>query len=374
LRESKPNNNTSSRVRLEINLKAIRSNFNLIRSSVSPANVMVVLKADAYGLGIVPISKALCDFGAARIGVAEVKEAVSIRKLGVPIQVLGSLQRDEVPTAVKMNLVCPVTDYTSAVLISQEAKRQKKKIRIHFLIDTGMGRLGIPYQIAVEVIRKIQALPNLELEGMYSHFSNANNPRHPKSKQQLNLFKNIIKELKDINFSIVHMSNSDAINNLPESYFNMVRTGINLYGVFDLDGKQVYNLKPTLSLKTSLIAKRKLPAGSTIGYGCTHTLFKDTLVGTIPAGYADGIPLTASNSANVLVGTTECPVIGRVSMDYTTIDLSKRPNARVGDSVTIFGKSGNKEITVEDWARIKQTHPYDIICSLGNRVERVYKN
>jgi len=152
-----------------------------------------------------------------------------------------------------------------------------------------------------------------------------------------------------------------------------VRTGINLYGVFDLSGLRTYRLSPTLTLKTALLARRRLPAGYTIGYGATHTLFRDTWVGTVPAGYADGVPLAASNSGEVLIRGKACPIIGRISMDYLTVNLNGCPDARVGDEVVLVGRSGKREITIEDWARIKQTHPYEIICSLGKRVERVYR-
>jgi alanine racemase len=364
-----------SRVRLEVDLKAVRQNFSRIARAVRPAKVMVVLKANAYGLGIDPIAETLCRAGAFRIGVAEIKEAASVvKKLKIPVQILGSLLKSEIPEAVHSGLICPITDYETAQQLSKEAVRQGKRISVHFLIDTGMGRLGIPWFTAAEVIRKSALLPNLRFEGIYTHFANANNPSHPKTREQLSLFNGLLQELSEFNFPLIHAANSDAINNFPPAYFSMVRTGINLYGVFDLQGRRAYNLKPTLALKTRLIAKRELPAGSTIGYGCTYTLFRNTLVGTIPAGYADGIPMSASNSAQVLIGSRECPIIGRVSMDYTTVDLSSHPKARLGDTVTIFGRSGSKEITVEDWAKNKQSHPYDIICSLGNRVERIYKS
>ncbi|MBF0432283.1 MAG: alanine racemase [Fibrobacteria bacterium] len=365
----------SPRVWLEVDLSAIRSNFRQIEKHVKPASVMVVLKANAYGLGIEPIAKALAKAGVARIGVAEVREAEPlIKSLNIPIHVLGGLTKPEIPAAVALGIICPVTSYETALAYSKEAGRQHKQAKVHYLIDTGMGRLGIPANQAVKIIRRAKKLPNMVSEGIYSHFSNANNPHHPKSKEQLALFKDILSQFNKEPFAVVHMANSDAINNFRPSFFNMVRTGINLYGVFDLEGRRACKLRPTLALKSCLIAKRILPAGHTIGYGCTHVLFKDTLVGTVPAGYADGIPMSASNSASVLIGGIMCPVIGRVSMDYITVDLSANPHARLGTTVVIVGKSGKKEITVEDWARIKQSHPYDIICSLGNRVARVYLN
>jgi alanine racemase len=275
---------------------------------------------------------------------------------------------------VKHGIVCPVSDEAIAVALSRESVRQRKKTTVHIKIDTGMGRLGLPHEDARAAVNRIAKLPGLKLEGLCTHFANANLPRHGKTREQIAIFRALLKRLEadGLTFPLVHMANSDGINNFPEAWFDLVRTGINLYGVFDLQGIRAYHLAPSLTLKSTLLQRRLLPAGSTIGYGGTHALFKDTWVGTIPAGYADGVPLAASNSGRVLIRGKECPIIGRVSMDYITVDLSACPAARVGDEVVLVGRSGRKEFTIEDWARIKQTHPYDIICSLGQRVERVY--
>ena len=366
----------SSRVQLEVNLQAIRRNFLQIHKTVKPAQVMAVLKANAYGLGAVAVAEALVEAGADRLGVAELKEAAQLAKrFGVPVQIIGGLLASEIPTCVRLGVVCPLPDLETTKAVSREAKKQGRRAKVHIKIDTGMGRLGLPHFRAFQDILQIRKLPGLILEGIYSHFPNANNPMHSKSKEQIGLFHGLLADLKreGLVFPLVHMANSDGINNFPEAYFNLVRTGINLYGVFDLSGLRSYKLSPSLSLKTTLIAKRRLPAGFTIGYGCTHTLFKDTWVGTVPAGYADGVPLAASNSGQVLIRGKACPIIGRVSMDYLTVDLNGCPASKVGDPVILVGKSGREEITIEDWARIKQTHPYEIICSLGNRVERVYR-
>lgn len=365
-----------SRVRLEVDLDSIRRNFKQIRKSVQPAQVMAVLKANAYGLGALPVAKALVEAGVDRIGVAEVKEAAELAGhfRGIPIQIVGGILASEIPLCVRLGVVCPVTDVDIAKALSLEARKQRRKVRIHIKVDTGMGRLGLPHFEALGAIRSILRLPGLEAEGIYSHFSNANNPQHGKTREQIALFRALLADLEAEGhaFPLVHMANSDGINNFPSAYFNLVRTGINLYGVFDLEGLRSMHLKPSLSLKTSLIARRRLPAGYTIGYGCTHTLFQDTWVGTVPAGYADGVPLAASNSGQVIIRGRACDIIGRVSMDYLTVDLTPCPSARVGDPVILVGRSGKREITIEDWARVKQTHPYDIICGLGNRVERVY--
>lgn len=376
---SQPDLKALSRVRLEVHLESIRRNFAQIRKTVKPAQVMAVLKANAYGLGSYHIAEALVQAGVDRLGVAELKEAAHLVKLArhskVPIQIIGGLLASEIADCVRLGVVCPVSDLAMATLISKAAKKQGRKAKVHIKVDTGMGRLGIPYFQAYRDIRKILELPSLVFEGIYSHFPNANNPMNAKSKEQLSLFTGLLEDLgkEGIGFPLVHMANSDGINNFPAAYFNLVRTGINLYGVFDLGGRRTYHLQPSLSLKTTLLAKRRLPAGFTIGYGCTHTLFRDTWVGTVPAGYADGVPLAASNSGKVLIRGKACDIIGRVSMDYLTVDLNGCPASKVGDPVVLVGKSGREEITIEDWARVKQTHPYDIICSLGNRVERVYR-
>ena len=364
-----------SRIWLEIQLGAIRRNFQRIQKTVRPAVVMAVLKADAYGLGAIPIAEALAEAGAARFGVAGLREAVTLRRrFSLPVQILSGLLESEIPECVKRGIICPVPDLRTAQLLSKEAVRQRRKVTVHIKVDTGMGRLGIPHFDARKTIERILKLPGLEFEGIFSHFANANHPQLVKTREQIALFENLLRDLeaKGCLFPMVHLANSDGINNFPESYFNMVRTGINLYGVFDLLGFRAYRLSPSLSLKSELMERRLLPAGFTIGYGGTHTLSCDTWVGTIPAGYADGVPLAASNSGHVLIRGKACPIIGRVSMDYLTVDLTPCPKARVGDVVVFVGKSGKREITIEDWARIKQTHPYDIICSLGPRVERVY--
>jgi len=362
-----------SRVWLEIDTRRIIKNFNSIRKSTGCIPIMTVLKANAYGLGAKTLAPVLAQAGADRIGVAELKEAASIiNKVTVPVQIIGGILENEIADAVKMNLVLPAGNIDIAKKISKVSVLQGCRTRVHILIDTGMGRLGFLPEDAPHAVRTIAALPGVSIEGIYSHYANANDRKHPKTREQTAVFLKVLASLPEIQFPIIHIANSDAMNNFPDTYFNMVRTGINLYGVFDLQGLHRYSLLPTLSLKTRLIDNRILPKGSTVGYGCTHTLKKDTPVGTISAGYADGIPLAASNSGKVIINDIYCQIIGRVSMDYTTVDLSLCPDVKPGTIVTIMGSSKSKKITVEDNARIKNTHPYDIICSLGSRVERVY--
>ena len=366
-----------SRVSLDIDLNVLRRNFARISDRVSPCSVMAVLKANAYGLGVRPIAEALADAGASRFGVAEVNEGIELQPVGLPTQVLGAILPDEIESAVAAGLTLPISDQAMAAHISREAILQDKTVRAHFLIDTGMGRLGIPVSEAREVILACMRLGGIEFEGIYSHFPMAYSGDEPYTRAQIQSFKDLLHGLaaEGVTFKIVHIANSDAINNVPEGFaapFNEVRTGINLYGAFDTRGKRALELESVLTLRTSLASVRALPAGMSIGYGCTYTLDQDTRIGTIPAGYADGLPLALSNNGHVLVQGKPCPVLGRVSMDYTTIDLSAAPDAQVGADVICLGNFQNQTLCVEDWARIKGTHSYDIICSIGHRVERRY--
>lgn len=362
------------RVCLEIDLDILRANYRRIAGAVAPLSVMPVLKANAYGLGVRPIAKALAEAGAHSFGVAEVREALALHDLGLPIQVLGGLLAEEIPIVVSEGIIAPITDLATAELLSEEAGRQGRSVQCHFLIDTGMGRLGIPFQQAETVITQATRLPHLEPCGIYSHFPFAYGD-YPFTYDQLADFKRLIAILQaqGITFQWRHLANSDGINNIPESYhapFNLVRTGINLYGVFDLQGRETLDLAPVLSLRTRLIQVRELAKGSTIGYGRTYTLKRNLRVGTISIGYADGLPLAMSNSGYVLIHGKQCPILGRVSMDYTTVSLENVPQATVGDTVTCLGDG----ITVGDWAHAKKSIPYEVICSIGNRVERRYLN
>lgn len=366
-----------SRVRLEISLNKLKTNFRNIRESVAPCSVLAILKANAYGLGVMSIARALKEAGATGFGVAEINEAIQLADCGLPVQILGNILPSEIPVAVSNGIICPINDLKSAQAISREAVKQQKTVECHFKIDTGMGRLGMLVKNAYEEIVEIVKLPNLKCEGIYSHFPMAYQGGDDYTRGQINAFIELLNKLKaaGINLSKIHMANSDAINNFPETCtapFTHVRTGLNLYGLFDSQGRRSMNLEPVLELKTRLAAVRKLPAGSTIGYGRTYRLMQDTLVGTIAAGYADGLPLALSNRGYVLIRGHLCPVLGRVSMDYTTVSLDCVPDAQCGDEVVCIGRQGEGMIPAEHWSQLKGTHVYELLCSFGSRVERVY--
>ncbi len=278
----------------------------------------------------------------------------------------------------KHGIILGITDIEQAKRINAEAAKQGKVHECHFKIDTGMGRLGILYMDAPKVILEAVKLPNLKCCGIYSHFPIAYKGSEM-AEIQIARFTKILDEVwqHGVRFEKIHIANSDAINNVPAAChfpFNYVRTGINIHGSFDNEGQRNMNLKSVLTLKTRLVSIRRLPKGYTIGYGCTCKLVKDTLEGTIAAGYADGLPLALSNRGYVLIKGRLCPVIGRISMDYTTVSLENfsEDELALGDEVVCLGGEGDNAITVENWSQLKGTHPYDIICSFGSRVERIY--
>ncbi len=384
--------NIKRRVTVEIDLDALVRNYRRIVAHVRPMKVLCVLKANAYGLGVGAYAKALADAGCREFGVAEPYEALELMKVlgvgrprrgkapadGVSVQILSSVLPDEIAPMVKAGVVLPITDFEEAKLVSDAAVKAKTTARVHFKLDTGMGRLGILARDALETIRAVKRLPALDCEGIFSHCPMAYEPKDPFTPRQIELFKSILSaaEREGIRFKKVHMAASDAINNFPETAkkpFTMVRTGINLHGSFDPNGRRALKVEPVLTLRTRVAQVRELPAGTTLGYGRTWCLAERAKIATISAGYADGLPLALTNRGFVFIGGRRCRIVGRISMDYTTVDVTDVPSVKPGDEVICFGRCGKDSITPDDWAALKGTHAYDIICSLGTRVQRVVR-
>ncbi|MBR4654559.1 MAG: alanine racemase [Kiritimatiellae bacterium] len=367
------------RVWVEIDLGKLRENYARISAAVKPARVLCVLKANAYGLGVMPYARALGETDCAGFGIAEPFEALQLAECGRPVQILSSILPDEIEPMVAAGVALPVIDLATARRIDAAARRLKTIAKVHFKIDTGMGRLGILASDAPRVIREVKRLRNLDCEGIFSHCPMAYDPSSPFTQDQIDLFIAILKDVAKagIRFKKVHIAASDAINNFPRAArrpFTQVRTGINLHGSFDPNGKRALQVESVLTLKTRVAQVRDLPPGTTLGYGRTWCLAKRTRVATISAGYADGLPLALTNRGHVLIKGRPCPVIGRISMDYTTVDASHVPDIAPGDEVICLGGRGPHAVTPDDWGALKGTHAYEIICSLGNRVERTYRD
>ncbi len=365
------------RVVLTVNLSALTENYRALCGCVAPCTVMPVLKANAYGLGVHPIAKALVAAGAPRIAVAEPFEALELASLGVPIQILSGILPDEIAPMLEQGVTLPVVSLEAARAISAEATRLNRTAKVHLKLDTGMGRAGVLWHEAAALLPTLRDLPHLELEGLFTHFPLGYESGGDFTREQLARFKTVLTaaEALGIHFKWIHAANSDAINNAPETCtapFNLVRSGINLHGAFDAAGSLRVPLQPVLTMTTRLAQIRELPASTPIGYGHTFRTNRAMRIGTVCAGYADGLPLALSNRGHVLIRGVAVPIVGRISMDYLTVDLDALPEAQVGETVTLLGCDGDAEIPVQAWANLKGTHAYDIICSIGNRVQRCY--
>lgn len=372
---------TFSRIKLEINTAKLAKNFRRVQQRVAPCRILSVLKANAYGTGANVMGPLAVRCGADRIGVADLREALAMLEAvngAVPVQILGVVTPDELPEAVKSDIVLPVNGMDMAQAISEEARRQNKQVTVHLILDTGMGRFGFLPGSYLDEIRNIARLPNLYLDGLYSHFPCAGIPGEAGTIAQIQLFKDQYQTLAEsgLDFAYRHIAASDGIlcqKSASNEPFNLVRLGLCWYGMCRNPGEVEIGLEPALRLTTVVGAVRELPEGFTVGYNRTVKLEKKTAVATICAGYADGLPLAMSNCGRVLINGASCPILGRISMDYTMVDVSNVPGRVAwGTPVTLLGGDGAEYISSAEYAKFKNTHIHDILCALGNRVERVY--
>lgn len=364
---------SAARVLYKINLAQLKENFAFLQKCAKKCRLMPVLKYDAYGMGAEQIGSALKDAGAFRFAAATCSEAVDMKKIGLDIQILGLLPPWEIPDAVREDFICPIDNMDTAEMLSREAVRQNKTVRIAIKLDTGMGRLGFQENIAAQAIADIVKLPGLVPDSLFSHFCTAAQPDMFFAELQLKRFLDIKSRLdsKGITFPFYHHAAGDAIVKIPRATddpFNAARPGGMMYGDnFDDNCRQI------VELTASVGEVRLLPPGASSGYYRLFIASKPTKTAVLTAGYADGIPLALSNGAGrVIINGEYCPILGRISMDYTIVDVSHLKNIAPGDEVVLLGKRGDKEISVQQWGKAKQTHGHDIWCAIGHRAVKVY--
>jgi len=363
----------------EIDLGALRHNYNQIRRLVGRnVKIMAVVKANAYGHGLIEVSKTLAKMGVDYLGVATIDEALLLRKrrLTTPILVLGSVLPGEVDAALKNNISLTLANRELLSSIDKKAKFLKTACRVHIKIDTGMGRIGAWHEDEAELlIDKTASSKFIEVEGVYTHFSAAARDK-VYTAYQIESFECLIGKLLNRSFNIPyrHAANSIATVNLKRSHLNLVRPGLIIYGMYPKKGfKRFINLKPVLSLKTKIVYLKDVPPGRSISYGRTYLTQQKTKIATLPIGYADGYGRILSNKAEVLVRGEKAPVAGKVTMDQTMIDVGHIKDVKIGDEVVLIGRQGDNEITTERLARLAGTIPYEIVCSITDRVPRIYK-
>lgn len=365
----------------EVDLEAIRENIRQIRRFTARGGkapeIMAVVKAEAYGHGAVATARAALEAGATRLGVAMPEEGILLREAGIdcPILVFTPLLPDQAEAFLEYGLTPTIAGEGGARALSAATGRHGRKARVHIKVDTGMGRVGVPPAEAPGLARKVAALPNLEVEGVYSHFATADEADLSFAYHQLDLFKEVLKNLEEagVKIPLRHIANSGAIINLPESYFDLVRPGIIIYGLYPSEEtpRDRLPLKPALSLKARVIQVKRVPPGTGISYGQIYHTQKATNIVTLPLGYADGWSRLLSGKARVLLKGKSFPLVGRVCMDQCMADVGDL-EVEPGEEAVLIGRQGEEEISADEVAGLLGTINYEVVCMLSDRVPRVW--
>ena len=364
-----------------IDLDAIAHNLTELKKKIKKGVLsLAIVKADAYGHGAVGVAKAIQD-EVDYFGIAELGEAVELREAGVnkPILVLSYTSPHQYETLVKYELTQTIFNYDDAVALSRAAVKLKKIARVHIAVDTGMSRIGFFCNAeSVETVKRINDLPNIYIEGIFSHYACADCVERETTNKQTQVFKSFISQLENrgMYIPIKHLCNSAGILSVDEQ-FDMVRLGIVMYGLYPdecvNDGS--VNLKPAMKIVSHVSHVKEVPAGSGVSYGHTYFTDKPTRIATVCIGYADGYSRSLSNKGRVLINGEYAPVIGRVCMDQLMVDVTSLADVSVGDEVVVLGTDGKSAITAEDIARLTDTINYEVVCQFQKRVTILhYKN
>lgn len=382
-RELQEKMNSYQRVWAEVDLDAIRENMMHMKENIAPeTKILAVIKTDGYGHGGVPIAQMLEEmdfiFGYAA---ATYEEAHVLREAGMekPILILGytfpycyeELIREEIrPAVYRRDTVEELAAATAKV---------GKKAKVHIKVDTGMGRIGItPDDEGIEFVRFVMEHPELEVEGIFTHFAKSDEADKTSANHQLELFRNFIHRIQSelgLDIPVKHCSNSAAILEMPQANMDMVRAGITTYGLYPSEEvrKDIVPLRAAMSLYSHIIYCKTIHAGQSVSYGGLFTAKKDTRVATIPVGYGDGYPRSLSGKGYVLIHGKKAPILGRVCMDQFMVDVSEIPEAMEGDRVTLLGADGQERITAEELGELSGRFNYEFVCVLGKRIPRVYR-
>jgi alanine racemase len=377
----------------EINLKAFKHNLQNLKTILEPATglgsgIMAVIKADAYGHGALPCAQAAVDSGVGYLGAGIIEEGIELRENGItdPILILGSIFPDEVADLVRHDLATILCTPHLAQALAKEAEKQGKIINVHIKVDTGMNRLGVLPENLLPLVETISKLPTLKLEALSTHFSSADDEDTSITTQQIKLFQKTLIDLQKAGITmppLTHLANTSALFRFPESRSKMVRPGLILYGalpspILNSVVEEIYqkeslqNFQPVMQWKSKIILLKSVQKGQPLSYSRKHFTQRDSLIATLPIGYADGLHRNLSNNMEVLIKGKRAPQVGTICMDMILIDVTEVPDVQMGDEVVIFGKQGEEEISVEELAEKSNTIPYEILCNVGKRVPRIY--
>lgn len=359
----------------EVNLPRLEHNLAAIKQKVAPAKVMLVVKANAYGHGLVEVSKALAgktDY----VGVAVLEEGILLRELGItaPIIVLGGIWRDQIARYLQYNLTLTASSVERMEQIDAIAGQMGVKAKVHLKIDTGMERIGVHYYSANHLQEAALKCKHVEVEGIFSHFANADSPDLTHARLQLERFNEVLRfyERNSLPMPMRHIANSAAVLQLPESCLDMVRPGIMLYGVYPSpEVRHTVKVKPALAWKSRVVYFKVVEPGHAVSYGSTWQSDHAARIVTVPVGYGDGLFRSMSNRAKVIIRGKKYPQVGAICMDQLMVNI-EWDSAYNGDEVILLGEAGGERITVEDLAEWAGTIPYEILTNINTRVPRVY--
>ncbi|WP_106766726.1 alanine racemase [Paenibacillus faecalis] len=368
----------------EINLDHLRDNYNSFRNALPESmKLLACVKANAYGHGAVEIARELEKLGADYLSVAFLDEAMELRQAGIhiPILVLGYTPPEGIETAWKHDIT--VTLFSPEVLEAIKAlpTTEERLLKVHIKIDSGMGRLGLlPGEAAISFIEEVFSLPQVIVEGMFTHFARADEEDKNYTLEQYRRFKNVADALRDLGYTIpiIHTGNSAAAIDTPDLSYNMVRVGISLYGLYPSDevNRKAVNLSPVMTLKTQLVYVKQLPPNYGISYGTKYVTEEDEMIGTLPIGYADGYTRMLSGKAEVLIRGRRVPVVGNICMDQCMVSLKSfaemAKQIKVGEEVVLIGQQSGSCITADELASKLGTIHYELVCMIAHRVPRVY--
>ena len=363
-----------------VHLQNIYANIARIRQAVgSQRKILIAVKANAYGHGAVEVSRMAQAIGVDWLGVATVPEAIELREAGITLPILkfSPAFPEEMQAAVENDLTLTVCDAGNIITLNQIAGASSRIINVHLKVDTGMGRIGVTPEAAPTLAVTIEKdCPNLHLQGVFTHLPVSDDRDFNYTQYQVEFFKSTVERIESAigrKISLVHCANSGGVLAHPASWFDMVRPGIMIYGFYP--GKttpRTIDLKPGLSFLTRVSFTKRIVMGTTVGYGRTWTASEDTFIATIPAGYADGFNRLFSNRGRVLINGRSYPIVGRVCMDQSMLNLGPKTEVKVGDEVVLIGRSGGLEITADEWAEQLDTITYEVTCQINQRVQRIF--
>lgn len=363
---------------IEVDLDAIADNVRALQATAQPRHgVTAVVKAQAYGLGAAAVATAAVQAGARGAAVARVSEARRLRQAEFqdPILLLGGLDPEDYSEVIRLDLTSTVTDWRTVEGLAAAAHTKGALARVQVKVDTGMTRYGAPPDQAMDIVREIQRLENVKLEGFYTHFAAADDPDPFFAHQQLARYRAICQQLESdgIDLGLKHVANSAGTLRIPNVGFDTIRTGIALAGGYATGWvPRVGSLRTAVALKSRVVRFHTPPVGSSIGYGRTYKVFRPMRVALIACGYADGLPRACSNRGRVLIRGERAPLVGTVSMDMAMADVSHLPDVEVGDEVVVLGAQGGDEVSLDEFAESAGIIPHELLVRLGSRAPRVY--